>query len=69
MQQPQTYEEAFRELAAIAKAIETEAVSVDELASKVKRAAELIDFCQARLRSTENEVNRIIKGMDGQQTQ
>ncbi len=65
MPQKQTYEEAFNELAAIAKAIETESVSVDVLAEKVKRAAELITFCQTKLRSTEAEVNRIIGQMDG----
>lgn len=65
MPQKQTYEEAFNELSAIAKAIETESVSVDVLAEKVKRAAELITFCQTKLRSTEAEVNRIIGQMDG----
>lgn len=59
-----TYEEAYTELAAIARAIETESVSVDVLAQKVKRAAELITFCQAKLRSTESEVNKIIAQMD-----
>lgn len=64
MPQTPTYEEAYTELAAIAKAIETESVSVDVLAEKVKRAAELITFCQNKLRSTEAEVNKIISQMD-----
>ncbi|MCU0380759.1 MAG: exodeoxyribonuclease VII small subunit [Chitinophagaceae bacterium] len=60
-----TYEGAYRELAQIAKEIENETVTVDVLAQKVKRASELISFCQARLKSTETEVSRIIAQMEG----
>jgi exodeoxyribonuclease VII small subunit len=59
-----TYEAAYRELQTIASEIESESVSVDVLADKVKRAAELITFCQAKLRNTETEVNNIIKQME-----
>jgi exodeoxyribonuclease VII small subunit len=59
-----TYEAAYKELAAIAKEIESESVSIDVLAEKVKRASELITFCQTKLRSTEAEVNKIIAQMD-----
>ncbi|AOM79877.1 exodeoxyribonuclease VII small subunit [Pedobacter steynii] len=61
-----TYELAYRELAEIAQEIETESVSVDILAEKVKRASELIEFCQNKLRATETEVNKIIKQMENQ---
>ena len=64
MEENLTYEAAYAELEQIAREIETEAVSVDELALKVKRASELINFCQSRLRSTEAEVNKIISGME-----
>jgi exodeoxyribonuclease VII small subunit len=60
-----TYDSAYRELAQIAKDIENETVTVDVLAEKVKRAAELITFCQAKLKSTETEVNKIIQQMEG----
>ncbi len=63
MEQNLTYDQAYQELAAIAKEIETESVSVDELAQKVKRASELITFCKARLSSTEQEVSNIIAQM------
>lgn len=59
-----TYEAAYRELQQISSEIEAESVSVDVLAEKVKRAAQLITFCQAKLRSTEAEVNNIIKQME-----
>lgn len=59
-----TYEAAAKELALIAKEMEDETISVDELATKVKRASELIEFCQAKLKSTETEVAKIISGME-----
>jgi exodeoxyribonuclease VII small subunit len=40
-------------------------VSVDVLADKVKRASVLIGYCQTKLRTTETEVNKIIKQMEG----
>ncbi len=59
-----TYEAAYKELAQIAKEIENETVSVDVLAQKVKRASELITFCQTKLKNTEAEVNKIIAQME-----
>lgn len=58
-----TYEKAYAELAAISREMEEGGVSVDLLAEKVRRASELIRFCQSRLRNTETEVNRIIEGL------
>ena len=59
-----TYEAAYKELAQIAKEIENETVSVDVLSQKVKRASELITFCQTKLKNTEAEVNKIIAQME-----
>ncbi|MBZ0245764.1 MAG: exodeoxyribonuclease VII small subunit [Cyclobacteriaceae bacterium] len=59
-----TYESAYAELKKIATEIESESVSVDVLAARVKRASELITYCQTKLRSTEQEVNNIIKQME-----
>ena len=59
-----TYEAAYEELLQIAKEIETESVSVDVLAEKVKRASELVNFCQSKLKATETEVNKIISQME-----
>lgn len=65
MEKTLTYEQAYAELAQIAADIENETVSVDVLAVKVKRASDLISFCQAKLKSTETEVNKIIAQMEG----
>jgi len=59
-----TYELAYTELKKITSEIESETVSVDVLATKVKRASELIEFCQKKLKSTETEVNKIIQQME-----
>ena len=64
MEQTLTYEAAYKELKQIATEIENESVSVDVLAAKVKRASELITFCQTKLRATELEVTNIIKQME-----
>ena len=60
-----TYEAAYSELKKIAQEIESETVSVDVLAERVKRASFLIRYCQTRLKSTEEEVNNIISPMEG----
>ena len=59
-----TYESAYEELKLITADIQSEKISVDELSEKVKRASHLISFCQEKLRSTELEVNSIIKQME-----
>ena len=64
MEKNLTYEKAYSELSLIAAEIQNESVSVDVLAEKVKRASELISFCQGKLRSTEVEVNKIITQME-----
>jgi exodeoxyribonuclease VII small subunit len=64
MEQTLTYDQAYKELEAIAKDIENESISVDELAVKVKRAAELIKICEVKLKSAETEVNNIINQID-----
>lgn len=66
MESSLTYESAYSELKKIAEEIDNESVSVDVLAEKVKRASELIDFCQKRLKTTEKEINQIIRGMEAE---
>ena len=56
-----TYESAFTELEAIMQDLQEDKIGVDELTAKVKRAAELIAFCNDMLRSTEAEVSKIVK--------
>lgn len=64
MEQDLTYDKAYTELKSIAQQIDSESITVDVLAQKVKRAADLIKFCQEKLRATETEVDNIIKQME-----
>ena len=64
MSQDLNYKDALNELSEIATAIENESISVDELATKVKRAAELIDYCQTKLKNTDAEVKKILAQME-----
>ena len=54
------YTTAMAELSDIAEAMENESISVDDLSQKVKRAQELIAFCQAKLKTTEDDVRKIL---------
>ncbi|MDQ3291551.1 MAG: exodeoxyribonuclease VII small subunit [Bacteroidota bacterium] len=55
-----TYQKALEELEKIVEALEDESIPVDELALKVKRASDLIEFCQAKLTETDEEVKKIL---------
>ncbi len=59
-----TYTEAITELETIVGEMEDASISVDELSAKVKRAAQLLQFCKNKLTSTEDEVNEVLKGFE-----
>jgi exodeoxyribonuclease VII small subunit len=59
-----SYAEAIAEIEDIVEKIENNQLDVDELAVNVKRVAELIKLCKAKLRSTEEEVEKILKEFD-----
>jgi len=59
------YTAAFEELQQIVRDMEDGEITVDELAVKVKRAAELIKVCKNKLASTEEDVNLILKELEG----
>jgi exodeoxyribonuclease VII small subunit len=60
------YTDAFDELQQIVSEIEEGQITVDALAEKVKRAAILIKICKSKLTATEEDVNRILKDLDGE---
>ncbi len=63
MSEELSYTEAFQELSGIVSDLEEGEISVDELSAKVKRASLLIDICQKKLASTEEDVEQILKEM------
>jgi len=56
-----TFNEAMQELEVILNQIETGELDIDELSGKVKRASLLIKLCKGKLRSTEEEIDKILK--------
>jgi exodeoxyribonuclease VII small subunit len=60
-----SYSDAFDELQIIVTEIESGEISVDELSDKVKRATELIRICKTKLTTTEENVNKILKDLEG----
>jgi exodeoxyribonuclease VII small subunit len=58
------YTDAFEELQQIVRDMEDGEITVDELALKVKRAAELIKLCKNKLTTTEESVNVILKELE-----
>ena len=64
MQKKTNYADAFEELKVIVAEIEEGEISVDQLSEKVKRASELIKICKAKLTSTEEDVNKILKELE-----
>ncbi len=60
------YTNAFEELQAIVTEIEQGEITVDELSEKVKRAALLIKICKQKLTTTEEDVNKILKELEGE---
>jgi len=67
MSDKENYEEAYNELNQIVNDLEEGEISVDELSEKVKRATKLIEFCQEKLASTEEDVNNILQDMKEKQ--
>jgi exodeoxyribonuclease VII small subunit len=58
------YQEALAELEALVLEMEHGEIAVDELSEKIKRSAFLLRFCKAKLKSTEEEVEKILLEMD-----
>ena len=59
-----TYSQAIGELEKIINEIEAENIDVDILAEKVKRATYLIKFCKSNLRTTEEEVKKVLSEIE-----
>lgn len=55
-----TYDEALSELKSILQQLQEGKVPMEEMSGKVKRAAELVQFCKEKLRGVEEEVERLL---------
>ncbi len=59
-----TYQQALDELTTLVAELENETILIDDLAEKVKRASDLIQYCQSKLTHTNTEVKKIIPNLD-----
>ena len=59
-----TYDEALSELKSILQQLQEGKVPMEEMSIKVKRAAELVQFCKEKLRGAEEEVERLLKEIE-----
>lgn len=51
-----TYEKAYKQLQDIMSKLKNEEVSIEAMKKHVKKAKELIEFCQTRLREIEEDL-------------
>ena len=59
----ESYAENLAELEAILNSMRSDSCDIDTLASKTRRAAELLATCRARLTATEEELNQILDSL------
>jgi exodeoxyribonuclease VII small subunit len=60
MQKELSYTEAYNELQIIAENLESGKYNIDEISDKIKRAAELVNYCKTKLRTIENEIDEAL---------
>ena len=58
------YSKSLKEIEEIVKQIESGELDVDKLANKVQKATKLIKQCRDKLRTTEDDLGRILKDQD-----
>ena len=61
------YKEALEEIETIVEEIESEAVDIDVLTDRVKRATFLIKLCKAKLKKTDDEVKKVLKEFEAEE--
>jgi len=61
-----SFSSAMQELETILRRVEIEEIDIDELGDELKRAAELLETCRAKIRRAEVEVSQIVQGMEQQ---
>lgn len=54
----QTFDDAWKALEKLVTEIEDETIPLDELATKVKAAKQLIKFCEEKLRGIEKDLSK-----------
>ncbi len=60
----QSYQESITRIQEIVRLLETGDIEVDELTKLIGEATRLLQFCQARLTSIDEEVSQLLKQLD-----
>ena len=55
-----TYEAAMEQLEKLAKEMENGDISIDQLATKLKEAQQLLQFCKDKLTKADKEVRKLL---------
>lgn len=55
---------AMQELEAILQRIDSDDVDIDQLASELRRATELLELCRGKIRKAEVEVSQIVQKLE-----
>lgn len=66
-QKKQTYRESITEIEEILASIENDELDVDELAQRVKKVTQLLNYCKDKLYKTQSEVEKVLKEMEDEQ--
>lgn len=61
MEKDLTYEQAMKRLETIVSKVEQGEMDIDSLASNLKEAKELVEFCKAKLLKVEDDVKKILE--------
>ena len=56
-----SYKEALKELEELVVKIEDPATNIEEISAEVKRALELVNYCQLQLRTYRDEIDKLTK--------
>ena len=62
-----SYKDAIEEIESILQQVESGELDVDQLTDKVKRVSALLEICNKKLKTTEKEVEKIIKDMQNEE--
>ncbi|MDW8287065.1 MAG: exodeoxyribonuclease VII small subunit [Flammeovirgaceae bacterium] len=54
-----SYEACLKELEALLEELEQQKITIDQLPDKVRRAYQLLEFCQKKLKLTEEELQQL----------
>lgn len=62
--EPPSFSTAMRELESILERIDNDGIDIDQLATELRRATELLELCRGKIRKADIEVNQIVKQLE-----